>query len=86
MKPQPSLYLLVEADPCKLVARVTQHHHEHVGLAQSSLCGIVDAADIAEVHLRFLPRNCLERDCHVFGAHTSFTKHSAAQPLHSRQA
>ena len=78
---QPGLDLLVEADARELMARVAQHHHEHVRLAKTPFFGVVELADIAEVHLRLLPGLGLQRDRDVFRTHAARATNGAAQSL-----
>lgn len=78
---KPRLDLLVEADPGELMARVTQHHDEHMGLTQSAFGGIVEVADVTEVDLRFLSGVRLQRDRDVLRAHAALAPNGTTHAL-----
>lgn len=83
---QPCLDLLVEDYPDDHVARVPEHEHEDVRLAQSARLGVEQSADAAEVHLGDLAGCGLDRDRDVRRTDTLGTRESDAQSLDRGQA
>ncbi len=84
MQLQPRRHRLVKDDASKHLAAEAQHHHEDPGFAWDSSLGVIQQADVAEVHLRHLPRVRLDPNVHVLSTDAAGLPNPLAQTLERR--